>query len=84
MPDVANARSAREILDTLPCGFVSFEDDGTIVGVNSTLASMLGYEPSELEGRHVETLLGVAMAYIFGLAVPYALAWLKRHQRTCR
>jgi hypothetical protein len=31
-----------------------------------------------------ETLLGVAMAYIFGLAVPYALAWLKRHQRTCR
>jgi PAS domain S-box-containing protein len=65
VPDVANARSAREILDTLPCGFVSFEDDGTIVGVNSTLASMLGYEPSELEGRHVETLLGVAGRIFF-------------------
>lgn len=30
-----------------------------------------------------ETVLGVAMACIFGLAVPHALAWLKGRQTTC-
>ena len=30
-----------------------------------------------------ETLLGVAMACILGLAVPHALAWLKGRQTTC-
>jgi PAS domain S-box-containing protein len=65
VPDVAKARTAGEILDALPCGVVSFEDDGTIVGINATLASMLGYETSELEGRHVETLLGIAGRIFF-------------------
>lgn len=65
LPDVAKARTATDILDALPCGVVSFEDSGTIVGVNATLASMLGYETSELEGKHVETLLGVAGRIFF-------------------
>ena len=65
MPEVARARSAGEILDALPCGVVSFEDGGAIVGVNATLASMLGYETSELEGKHVETLLGIAGRIFF-------------------
>jgi PAS domain S-box-containing protein len=65
LPDVAKARTAEEILNGLPCGVVSFEDDGTIVGINDTLASMLGYETSELEGRHVETLLGIAGRIFF-------------------
>jgi PAS domain S-box-containing protein len=59
------ARTAGEILDALPCGVVSFEDSGTIVAINTTLATMLGYEASELEGRHVETLLGVAGRMFF-------------------
>ena len=49
-----------ELLDTLPCGVVSFTDDGRIVYANATLATLLGYEPGELAGRHVETLLTVA------------------------
>ena len=65
LSEVAKGRGAGEILATLPCGVVSFEDDGTIVGINTTLASMLGYETSELEGKHVETLLGIAGRVFF-------------------
>jgi PAS domain S-box-containing protein len=68
LTDVSTSRAARtagEILDALPCGVVSFEDSGTIVAINTTLATMLGYEVSELEGRHVETLLGVAGRMFF-------------------
>ena len=65
MPDVAKARSAAEILDALPCGVVSFEEGGTIVCANAEIASMLGYETSELEGRNVEALLSVAGRIFF-------------------
>ena len=54
-----------ELLDVLPCGIVSFEDDGTVVAVNATLATMLGYERGEIEGRHVERLLTVAGRIFF-------------------
>ena len=54
------ARGTEALLDTLPCGVLSFADDGIVVLVNSTLASMLGYERAEIEGRHVETLLTIA------------------------
>jgi PAS domain S-box-containing protein len=49
-----------DLLNTAPCGFLSFTDDGKIVLVNATLLDMLGYEPDELTGRHVESLLPVA------------------------
>ena len=48
------------LLDTLPCGLVSFTDEGSIVLVNATLLAMLGYGREEVEGRHVEMLLTVA------------------------
>ena len=51
---------ADELLATLPCGVVSFADDGRILYANATLGTLLGYEPGELAGRHVETLLTVA------------------------
>ena len=54
-----------ELLDVLPCGIVSFEDDGTVVAVNATLAAMLGYERGEIEGKHVERLLTVAGRIFF-------------------
>lgn len=47
------------LLDTAPCGFVSFGDDGRITRVNSTLAGLLGYERDELVGSHVERLFNV-------------------------
>ena len=46
-----------DLMNTAPCGFVAFADDGTIVEVNQTLAGMLGYAPVELLGWHVEKLL---------------------------
>jgi PAS domain S-box-containing protein len=45
------------LLDHAPCGFVSITDDGTMLEVNTTLASMLGYERVELEGWHLQKIL---------------------------
>jgi PAS domain S-box-containing protein len=45
------------LLNTAPCGFFTFADDGTIVEVNQTLADMLGYSRVEIAGWHVEKLL---------------------------
>ncbi len=49
-----------DMLNTAPCGFLSFTDDSRIVLVNATLLDSLGYEIEELQGRHVETILPVA------------------------
>jgi PAS domain S-box-containing protein len=51
--------SWNELLNTAPCGFLSCNDDGTIVWVNATLAEWIGYAPAELTGRSVETLLSI-------------------------
>ncbi len=48
------------LLDTAPCGFVSFTDDGTIFMVNATLLDLLGYQREELQGQHFETILPIA------------------------
>jgi PAS domain S-box-containing protein len=45
------------LLNTAPCGFVSFADDGTIVDINQTLTDMLGYPRVELLGWHMEKIL---------------------------
>jgi PAS domain S-box-containing protein len=47
----------RDLMDTAPCGFISFADDGTVVHVNQTLVDMLGYPRVELAGWHVEKIL---------------------------
>jgi PAS domain S-box-containing protein len=44
-------------LDTAPCGFVTFADDGTMREVNMTLADLLGYTRVELAGWHIEKIL---------------------------
>ncbi|HYF34815.1 MAG TPA: HAMP domain-containing sensor histidine kinase, partial [Prosthecobacter sp.] len=46
-----------DLLDSAPCGFVSFTDDGVMLRVNSTLLRMLGRERAEVEGQHVQVLL---------------------------
>lgn len=45
------------LLDQAPCGFISLADDGTIVEVNSTLATLLGYTRVELRGWHLQKVL---------------------------
>lgn len=49
-----------DLLNTAPCGFLSFTDDSKIVVVNVTLLNSLGYELNELQGRHVEIFLPIA------------------------
>jgi PAS domain S-box-containing protein len=46
-----------DLLNTAPCGFVAFGDDGTVLEINRTLAEMLGYARVELLGWHVDKLL---------------------------
>ena len=48
------------LISSLPCGVVSFDDEGHVLFTNATLRAMLGYDEGELEGAHVERLLTVA------------------------
>lgn len=56
---------ASSVLDSLPCGVVCFAEDGIVTAVNRPLAALLGYEPADLVGRHVETLLTVGGRIFF-------------------
>jgi PAS domain S-box-containing protein len=49
-----------DLLNTAPCGFLSFADDGMILMVNATLAALLGHDRDELQGRHIESILPIA------------------------
>jgi PAS domain S-box-containing protein len=48
-----------DLLDTAPCGFLSFAEDGSVTRANATLLDLLGYAREELVGRHVERILTV-------------------------
>jgi sigma-B regulation protein RsbU (phosphoserine phosphatase) len=48
------------LIDTLPCGFLSFTDDSRVVLVNRTLADRLGMPAADIIGKHVEMLLPLA------------------------
>jgi PAS domain S-box-containing protein len=45
------------LLDSAPCGFVIVADDGTMLEVNTTLATLLGYTRVELQGWHLQKIL---------------------------
>ncbi|HEY4642813.1 MAG TPA: PAS domain-containing protein, partial [Thermoanaerobaculia bacterium] len=47
----------RDVMNTAPCGFAAFSDDGTIVEINQTLAEMLGYKRVEVAGWHIDKIL---------------------------
>lgn len=46
-------------MNEAPCGFAAFADDGTLLSINRTLLTLLGYTHAELHGRHVQTMLSV-------------------------
>src|SRR6185312_14008599 len=47
------------LLDSAPCGFVSFLDDGRVRVANRTLLEMLGYTLDEVLDKHIESILAV-------------------------
>ena len=47
------------LLDSAPCGFLSFVDDGRVRVANRTLLDMLGYSLDEVLDKHVESILAV-------------------------
>jgi sigma-B regulation protein RsbU (phosphoserine phosphatase) len=49
-----------ELLDSAPCGYISFKDDGTIVALNQTLATLVQGSKDELIGKSVESILTIA------------------------
>jgi phosphoserine phosphatase RsbU/P len=49
-----------QLLEHAPCGYLSFKDDGTIVYVNETCCSWLGFTKDQLLGRSIETIFTVA------------------------
>jgi sigma-B regulation protein RsbU (phosphoserine phosphatase) len=50
-----------EDLDSAPCGFLTFADNGIISSLNTTLLQLLGYEKkSEIVGKSIETLFSIA------------------------
>jgi PAS domain S-box-containing protein len=59
-PNVSQREDVIPGLDQLPCGIVSFRDDGRVVQINATLLEVLGLSREEVEGQHVEKLLTVA------------------------
>ncbi len=66
------------ILDTAPCGFISFTDDGTIRVVNATLLEMLGFERDAVVGHRFESILTVG-ARIFYQTHFFPLLKLRGH-----
>lgn len=46
-----------EQLDFAPCGYVSLNDDSTILDINQTLLGLLDYNLQELQGQHINLIL---------------------------
>lgn len=49
-----------DLLQTAPCGFIVFQDDGAIKYVNQTLLEWLGPDKAAFEGKHIESLFNLA------------------------
>lgn len=47
------------LIHQLPCGVISFTDDGIIRFVNNTLLKELQYMAEDIEGQHIETMLSL-------------------------
>lgn len=56
-----------EQLNYAPCGYLSIDDDGTIVAINETLLRALGYNLHEIQGRHINLILSRASRSFYQL-----------------
>ena len=53
-------QQAENILQDLPCGCVIFDQTGIITFANRTLCSKLGYQPEQVLGQSLETILTIS------------------------
>jgi signal transduction histidine kinase len=51
---------SNEIIDALPCGFLSFYDDLSILSINRTLLEILDYELDRLVGKSLISILPIS------------------------
>ncbi len=49
-----------DLLNSAPCGYLAFAEDGTIVMANHTLSRWLGYMNDELAGKSIESIFNLA------------------------
>ncbi|OQW76052.1 MAG: hypothetical protein BVN35_07025 [Proteobacteria bacterium ST_bin11] len=54
-----------EMLDTAPCGFLSFSDEGIITVANTTILEVLGYTREALTNQPINILLPIAGQLFF-------------------
>ena len=60
------SETAEELYENAPCGYFSFVGDGTIVKVNKTLLSWLGYEKEEvLFVKRIQSILSIGGKIFF-------------------
>jgi len=53
------------LIEQIPCGFLSFTDDGRIQRVNARLLEQLGLQREDVEGQPFESLLNVGSRIFF-------------------
>lgn len=66
------------ILDTAPCGFLSFNDNSKILIVNTTLLEILGYSIDEIIGQKIELILPIGSKIFYQT---HFLPLLKLHNK---
>jgi PAS domain S-box-containing protein len=57
--DVPAKAGSLGVLDRAPCGYVAFNDDGTVIAANSTLGELLDVDAEGLVGRSIEEILTI-------------------------
>jgi PAS domain S-box-containing protein len=64
-------QQSQALLQASPDGIHVLDTTGTIVSVNAAFASLLGYHPDYLQGRHLDVITDLALADLAPLE-PYA------------
>ena len=54
-----------DLFDKSPCGYFCFSDDGNLIMVNQTLASILKFDKKNLTGKNVESIFTLPTRIFF-------------------
>ena len=65
--DIPGFLNRENLYNELPCGFISFKPDGTLLSVNNTLANWLGHTPEALIAAGLKSMLSKASLLYYNL-----------------